>query len=150
MWFCIASATAEGGCSTPVITYVDEVIPGNCDGNYTVVRSWTASDNCGNEVTKDQIIVFQDTTAPELTVPDDFTAECSDDIVLEDASATDVCSSFTIEVTSVTTAETPLATTSSFAPSPQLTTAETASATQTITVQDTTAPESHSCLQTTP
>ena len=138
----LPSATAEGGCSTPVITYVDEVIPGNCDGNYTVVRSWTASDNCGNEVTKDQIIVFQDTTAPELTVPDDFTAECSDDIVLEDASATDVCSSFTIEVTSVTTAGDAAGNyviVRTFTATDDC--GNSASATQTITVQDTTAPE---------
>ena len=138
----LPSATAEGGCSTPVITYVDEVIPGNCDGNYTVVRSWTASDNCGNEVTKDQIIVFQDTTAPELTVPDDFTAECSDDIVLEDASATDVCSSFTIEVTSVTTAGDAAGNyviVRTFTATDDC--GNSTSATQTITVQDTTAPE---------
>ena len=35
---------------------------------------------------------------PELTIPADYTSECSDDLMLDDASATDNCGEVTIEV----------------------------------------------------
>ena len=76
-------ATAFGGCSEPVVTFEDQIIPGNCEGNYTVIRTWTASDNCGNSASRAQTIIFQDTTAPELTVPGDLVVECSDDIPMD-------------------------------------------------------------------
>ena len=44
----------------------------------------------------------EDTTAPELTVPADYTSECSDDLILDDASATDNCGEVTIEESSET------------------------------------------------
>ena len=138
----LPSATASGGCSEPVITFEDEVLPGNCDGNYTVFRTWTATDNCGNSSSRTQTILFQDTTAPELTAPADYTVECSDELVLADASATDLCSSFDIEETSVTT---PGDAAGNYVIVRTFTATDdcgnTSSATQTITVQDTTAPE---------
>ena len=138
----LPAATATGGCSEPVITFEDNIIPGNCDGNYTVLRTWTASDNCGNSTSKTQTIIFQDTTAPVVTAPEDFTVECSEDIVLEEATATDVCSSFTIEETSVTT---PGDAAGNYTIVRTFTATDdcgnSSSATQTITVQDTTAPE---------
>ena len=44
------------------------------------------------------------TTAPELSIPADYTAECSDELILDDATATDNCGEVTIEVSSETTA----------------------------------------------
>ena len=135
-------ATAFGGCSEPVVTFEDQIIPGNCEGNYTVIRTWTASDNCGNSASRAQTIIFQDTTAPELTVPGDLVVECSDDIPMDEATATDACSSFDIEETSVTT---PGDATGNYIIVRTFTVTDdcgnSASATQTITVQDTTAPE---------
>ena len=135
-------ATAFGGCSEPVVTFEDQIIPGNCEGNYTVIRTWTASDNCGNSTSRAQTIIFQDTTAPELTVPGDLVVECSDDIPMDEATATDACSSFDIEETSVTT---PGDATGNYTIVRTFTVTDdcgnSASATQTITVQDTTAPE---------
>ena len=135
-------ATAFGGCSEPVVTFEDQIIPGNCEGNYTVIRTWTASDNCGNSTSRAQTIIFQDTTAPELTVPGDLVVECSDDIPMDEATATDACSSFDIEETSVTT---PGDAAGNYTIVRTFTVTDdcgnSASATQTITVQDTTAPE---------
>ena len=133
----LPSATATGGCSEPVITFEDDVVPGNCDGNYTVFRTWTATDNCGNSVARTQTILFQDTTAPELTVPADYTVECSDELVLEDASATDICSSFNIEETSVTTPGDAAGNYTIVRTFTADDCGNTSSATQTITVQDT-------------
>ena len=45
-----------------------------------------------------QTITVQDTTAPELTIPADYTVECSDEITYDDASATDNCGMVKSEV----------------------------------------------------
>ena len=52
-----------------------------------------------------QTITVQDTTAPEFTfVPADYTVECSDEMPMDDATASDNCGEVTIEVSSETTA----------------------------------------------
>ena len=69
-------------------------------GNYTIVRTFTATDACGNSTSATQTITVEDTTAPELSIPADYTAECSDELILDDATATDNCGEVTIEVSS--------------------------------------------------
>ena len=60
-----------------------ETIAGDCVGNYTVVRTFTATDDCGNSTSATQTITVEDTTAPEFTsIPADYTSECSDDLIL--------------------------------------------------------------------
>ena len=49
------------------MTYSDETVQGDCAGNYTVLRTFTAEDGCGNSATHLQSIVFTDTTAPVVT-----------------------------------------------------------------------------------
>ena len=49
-------------------------------------------------------VTVEDTTAPELSIPADYTAECSDELTLDDATATDNCGEVTIEVSSEETA----------------------------------------------
>ena len=74
-----------------------------------------------------QTITVQDTTAPEFTfVPADYTVECSDEMPMDDATASDNCGEVTIEVSSETTAGDAAATTPSFAPSRPPTTRATA------------------------
>ena len=52
-----------------------------------------------------QTITVEDTTAPEFTsVPADYTSECSDALILDDATASDNCGEVTIEVSSETIA----------------------------------------------
>jgi hypothetical protein len=52
-----------------------QIIPGNCPGNYQIVRTWKAVDNCGNATTATQTITVQDTTAPVVTAPADITVD---------------------------------------------------------------------------
>ena len=135
-------ATASDNCGTVSIEVSSETLAGDAAGNYTVVRTFTATDDCGNSTSATQTITVQDTTAPEFTIPADYTAECSDELILDDASASDNCGDVTIEEVSETIA-------GDCAGSYTITRTFTAtddagnstSATQTITVQDTTAPE---------
>ncbi len=53
-------------------------INGNCEGNYTIKRSWTAIDKCGNRAYHTQYIYVKDNTVPTVAgVPADLTLECS-------------------------------------------------------------------------
>jgi len=94
-----------------VLTWTD-----NCDGSGTVdptdtiesmedencktiLRTWTYTDSCGNTATTTQTITINDTTPPELTIPEDYLVECIEDVLECDtslATATDNCSEVTI------------------------------------------------------
>ena len=93
-------ATASDNCSEVSITVESETTAGDAAGNYTIVRTFTATDACGNSTSASQTITVEDTTAPELSIPADYTAECSDELILDDATATDNCGEVTIEVSS--------------------------------------------------
>jgi len=43
--------------------------PGSCENNYTLIRTWTLSDACGNDATYTQIINVNDKTGPVFTHP---------------------------------------------------------------------------------
>ena len=135
-------ATASDNCSDVSITVESETIAGDAAGNYTIVRTFTATDACGNSTSASQTITVEDTTAPELSIPADYTAECSDELILDDATATDNCGEVTIEVSSETTAgdcDGSYTVTRTFTATDDA--GNSSSATQTITVEDTTAPE---------
>ena len=136
-------ATASDNCGEVTIEVSSETIAGDCAGNYTVVRTFTATDDCGNSTSATQTITVQDTTAPEFTsIPADYTSECSDDLILDDATASDNCGEVTIEVSSETIAGDCVGNYTvvrTFTATDDC--GNSTSATQTITVQDTTAPE---------
>ncbi len=83
-----------------MVTYTDQTIEGNCASNYTVARSFVATDACGN--VSEPVVVFynfSDNDAPVfLTELENVTYECAQEIVPVAVEASDVCS--TIEVTS--------------------------------------------------
>ncbi|MGC6430327.1 MAG: gliding motility-associated C-terminal domain-containing protein, partial [Jejuia sp.] len=91
--------TATDNCGTAEVTVNDVNTPGDCDGSYTIARTYTATDECGLTASYTQTITVIDTTAPtpsssfetELTVscteiPDapsiEFTDNCSNDITI--------------------------------------------------------------------
>ena len=49
---------------------------GGCEDEYTLTRTWTAEDNCGNTSSCSQVITVEDNTAPVITCPVDETVEC--------------------------------------------------------------------------
>ena len=72
------SPTATDNCDpNPVITYADVRTDGNCLYNYTLARTWTATDVSGNTSTCNQIITVHDITNPTIThAAEDLTVEC--------------------------------------------------------------------------
>jgi hypothetical protein len=137
----MAVLTASDNCQDVTVLPASSIAEGDCPDSYTITRSWSVSDDCGNSTSHTQTITVQDTTAPELTIPADYTAECSDAHPLEDASATDNCG----EVTINEVADTTYSCTNSYVVTRTFTATDdcgnSSTATQTITIQDTTAPE---------
>jgi hypothetical protein len=92
-------ATATDNCDLDVeISVSPEIIEGDCPAEYTMIRTYTATDNCGNSTTATQTIIVQDTTDPEFVDYEFYTyVECEDvdDYTLE---ATDNCGDATVEI----------------------------------------------------
>lgn len=74
------SATAVDNCdTTPTVDFNDTTSPGACPQEYTITRTWTATDDCGNSSTCEQIIFVEDTTPPTITFcAANITIECDE------------------------------------------------------------------------
>jgi large repetitive protein len=135
--------TATDNCGTANVSFNESTQEGACAGAYTITRTWTATDACGNETSHTQTITVQDTTAPAFveTLPGDQTVECSDVPAAVVLTATDNCGTANVSFNESTQEGT-------CAGAYTITRTWTAtdacgnetSHTQTITVQDTTAP----------
>jgi hypothetical protein len=88
-----APASASDACDQNVtLTFNDVIAPGNCAGNYTITRTWTATDDCGNSSAASQIINVQDITAPVIAaLPGPTTINCPASPDFAQASASDAC-----------------------------------------------------------
>jgi uncharacterized repeat protein (TIGR01451 family) len=88
-----SSPTAADACDpSPALSFADAVAPGACPQNFTVTRTWTAIDACGNVRTASQAITFVDTTAPVISgVGAAQTVECGQPVVFSTPSVTDNC-----------------------------------------------------------
>jgi len=86
-------ATATDACDPSVtLTSADVTTPGNCPGNYSVTRTWTATDDCGNTSTASQTINVHDITAPVIaSLPAPTTINCPATPSFTQATATDAC-----------------------------------------------------------
>ncbi len=89
----------------PVITFSDMSTPGaDCSVDQVVeviTRTWTATDDCGNDAQYIQTITVQDTTPPVVTDPADIVVVadaggCDAFVTVPPLSATDNCSALTI------------------------------------------------------
>ena len=94
----LLDALASDACGLAIVT-VEESYDYTCDNGYVLTRTFTAVDACLNETVGVQTITVTDTTAPEFTsVPADFSAECSDELAMDMATATDDCGEVTVTV----------------------------------------------------
>jgi len=89
----------------PTLSYADVVTAGtDCDIDQiveTIERTWTATDDCGNEATFVQMIEVVDTTPPAIVPPTDIVTNadagaCDAFVSVPPLSVTDNCSGFTI------------------------------------------------------
>jgi hypothetical protein len=71
-----AQPVATDNCDqSPTLAYNQVISQNGC--TQTIVRTWTATDDCGNSTARTQTITTNDTTDPVLTgVPADLTLEC--------------------------------------------------------------------------
>src|SRR5204862_2721187 len=63
-----SSPTACDACDpSPSFTFADSTTAGSCPQDYSVTRTWTATDHCSNSSTARQTITVHDTTAPVIS-----------------------------------------------------------------------------------
>ncbi len=90
-----AILTASDSCDTNVAVIFDEQITDtdSCGSNYTITRTWSASDCAGNPVSHTQVITVEDTTAPTFVkaLPTDSTVSCDNVPVAATLTAADNC-----------------------------------------------------------
>ena len=140
----IPTVSATDNCDTSVVVTVAQVrTDGNCPDSYTLTRTWTATDDCGNTATALQVVTVQDTTKPVLAnVPANVTLSCPATMPTALPTATDNCdTNVRITMTDVTT---PSACAGNYVVTRTWTATDncsnTATASQVITVRDTVAP----------
>jgi len=64
---------------------------GDCPYDYSITRTWTATDTCGNSSMASQTITVEDSEAPMLTCADDDTITCEAVLMFTPPTATDNC-----------------------------------------------------------
>jgi hypothetical protein len=100
----IQMAEATDACSDVTVTFEDEVGSGGCSGG--IVRTWIATDGCGNTTTAEQLISVSDQEAPVITsFPEDITVSCDEIPSIESAGVTysDDCGNLIVQVDETTT-----------------------------------------------
>jgi large repetitive protein len=86
----VAQVTGTDLCDESVEVTMSETQTTGCP--YTITRTWTATDACGNAATASQVITVDDTEIPVLSgVPADTTVECDAIPILANVTAYDVC-----------------------------------------------------------
>lgn len=102
-----ATVTASDACDpSSTVGFAEVQTAGDCPDAFSIQRTWTASDACGNSVAQSQTVTVDDTTAPVITCPaDQLLLECGDDTGVAangTATATDNCSTATVTSSDVT------------------------------------------------
>ncbi len=95
------TASFEKGCGTVSLNYTDVVTNGSCAENYTITRTWTATDSNGDEASCAQTITVSDTTPPTISCPNGGIVQCLSDVPdceTSLASSNDNCDD-TVEIT---------------------------------------------------
>ncbi|MFK7781671.1 T9SS type A sorting domain-containing protein, partial [Psychroserpens sp.] len=91
--------TASDSCGIATVDFSEATTPGACSGDYTITRTWTATDECDNETIHIQTITVEDLVSPIWDLsPVDVTVNCNIDYQiayndwLNSFSGTDNCS----------------------------------------------------------
>ena len=93
----MGSVEADDCESVTISDPVDVIQDGSCGISYTIFRTWTATDGCGNTTDYTQTIMVTDNEAPVFTsFPADVTYTYGDDMMTEEPTASDDCNDVTI------------------------------------------------------
>lgn len=89
-------ATATDNCDPNLVITFADVVTGTLPCNALITRTWTATDNCGNEATCVQNIVVIDNVPPTIACPQDLTVntnpgQCFFTGIIPEPTATDNC-----------------------------------------------------------
>src|SRR5574342_417695 len=92
----VSLVSASDNCAgTPVISWVSDVMSAsNCFSQFTLTRTYRATDVCGNSAPCTQTITVNDTTPPSLTCPGPLSVQCAADVPAPNVSlvtASDTC-----------------------------------------------------------
>ncbi|MFQ5495984.1 MAG: cohesin domain-containing protein, partial [Phycisphaerae bacterium] len=72
----VGLAMAGDACGgTPTVSFSDAVNPGVCPRESTIMRTWTAADDCLNSAMCFQIITVVDESVPLITCPEDLAVD---------------------------------------------------------------------------
>ena len=69
--------TADDDCGTVDVS-IEQSITGGCGNTFTLTRTYTATDLCGNTATDLQIVQVIDTIAPQIFCPDSVVVACGE------------------------------------------------------------------------
>ncbi|MDG1036242.1 MAG: PKD domain-containing protein, partial [Crocinitomicaceae bacterium] len=79
----VVNDEADNCTVSPAVAHVGDVSDGlTCPE--TITRTYSVTDDCGNQITVDQIIVVNDTIAPTASAPDTIFVQCTGDIPIPD------------------------------------------------------------------
>ncbi len=98
------TATATDNCSNVLVTFMDGTSDEPCDAGGGIVRTWTATDDCGNTSTCTQLIAVVDNTPPVINCPQDIEITCAQEplpVVCGTPIATDDCSGVNVTYTDI-------------------------------------------------
>jgi gliding motility-associated-like protein len=71
---------ASDNCGVAMVSFVGDVVSGwICENQYTLTRTYMATDNCGNTAICSQVITVFDNIAPDMSCPPEITVACSID-----------------------------------------------------------------------
>ena len=75
-----ATVTASDNCDGSITPqFTQKRVDGDCPSNYTLTRTWTATDHVGNSTSSSQIITVHDTTKPTFsTLPTNKSVDADD------------------------------------------------------------------------
>ncbi|MFM7727355.1 MAG: T9SS type A sorting domain-containing protein, partial [Flavobacteriales bacterium] len=80
-------------CSNVNVSWNEELVPGDCANSYTLIRTCTLSDACGNETTASYVLNVADTEAPQIIgVSGDLILDCGEQIPSDNVVVIDNCS----------------------------------------------------------
>jgi hypothetical protein len=92
------NVTATDNCNGATVTYEGQTRSGDNDCNYYLIRTWSATDSCGNSTERAQYIHIQDTENPYWTsFPENENASCDAIPALANPEANDACSEVSVE-----------------------------------------------------